>query len=172
MLGLPDFFPSSVITNSTFYNVVGHGDVIEVADMELEIRTTEFYGNKLNGTFASTMRAKGGQLVLKEGVTFTNNDANAGGALFLSHSANLTANKTDFSHNTAKRTGGAINMRDAGIIHLNRATITNNQALDGAAIWAGNGLDLTSITAISVIFTDNFGYDSVVKLEGVAMMDV
>ena len=90
----------------------------------------------------------------------------------MSHSANLTANKTEFSHNTATRTGGAINMRDAGIIYLNRATITSNEAVDGAAIWAGNGLDLTSITAIEVIFTDNFAFDSVVKLEGVAMMDV
>ena len=60
LLGLPDFFPSSIITNSTFYNVVGYGDVVEVADMALEIRTSEFYGNKLNGTFASTLRAKGG----------------------------------------------------------------------------------------------------------------
>ena len=84
----------------------------------------------------------------------------------------MTANRTEFSHNTAKRTGGAINMRDAGTVILNRATITSNQAVDGAAIWAGNGLDITSITALYVIFTDNFAYDSVVKLEGVAMMDV
>ena len=63
-------------------------------------------------------------------------------------------------------------MRNAGDVHLDRATITSNEAVDGAAIWAGNGLGLTTITAIEVIFTDNFALDSVVKLDGVAMMDI
>ena len=65
-------------------------------------------------------------LLISEGVSFTNNSADSGGALFLQSQSTLHAYGTLFQNNVALSNGGALMFREAGTIELINVQISGN----------------------------------------------
>lgn len=59
-------------------------------------------------------------------VRFANNEARSGGALFVSNSCNATVSICSFINNTARDTGGGVNLRVTSSISLSNSTFTGN----------------------------------------------
>ena len=96
-LGIPDFFPHSLISNSSFSNVKVREAFIHVSGAKLEMRSTNLTMITATGNNSTVVHAKTSKLVLKENVLFLKNEADSGAAVRLTHAATLEANKTSFS---------------------------------------------------------------------------
>ena len=157
--GIPDFLPYSLITNSTFANLMAHDSVISLNDALVEIRSTIFDNNNCTGKDSSTLKASGGTLVLRENVTFSDNVGDSGGAISLLKKSKLRAHGTQFLNNTANKFGGVLMLREATSVVLKNVNFESNTAKQvGSAIWASNGGKVTTITVTDSSFQNNFAY--------------
>ena len=107
-----------VIENSSFRNFSGGtGGAIEITNSRnrtLAITNSSFYGNKANRN-GGAIFIDGADIIIK-GCEFTNNIANAGGAIFATGiNISLIVARSRFSSNMAKGIGGAVFITD-GIV--------------------------------------------------------
>ena len=77
----------------------------------------------------------GADMHMKNNVTFTNNEADAGGAIRMSDFSKLIANDTVFSSNRGRSRGGCITAFDESSFTISNSTFTENTANIAAVIF-------------------------------------
>ncbi|ASJ72986.1 thrombospondin type 3 repeat-containing protein [Granulosicoccus antarcticus] len=148
------------VTNSRFENnsVVGNGSGGAILSTDyLAVEDSVFINNTALSTGAQNTAAFGGAIMMKDkgtslrGNSYTGNQANAGGALYFSVSAedSTTVGESFFQGNTATTLGGAIFTAQDSLIVENSTFYQNTADTGGAAIYSqgkgdadGFGLEL------------------------------
>ncbi len=90
--------------------------VLAFDSVKLEIRATTFTHNRLIAVYASTLRARHTTLYLSDSVSFANNIARTGGAIYMTDFSNLYSYGTEFVSNQALENGGAIMFNEASTV--------------------------------------------------------
>lgn len=157
MKGIPDFLPYSLITNSTFNDNLGSGQVMSMSYTQVEMRETMFKDNKMLGTLGTTVHATETKLFLKENVKFISNEGVLGGALRMNQHSSLISHGVQFISNVAHEQGGAIMLSEAYDVTLRKTNFTSNRSAKIASvIFASNGHDKTNIVAEYTTFSHNY----------------
>ena len=137
-----------MITNSTFTENIGSGQVMAFDHVEMEMRTTMFKDNKMLGPSGTTVKATETKMLLREQVSFHNNEGVTGGALRMTHHSSLMSIETEFISNVAHEMGGAMMLSEVYDITLRNTNFTLNRSNKIASvIWASNGHEKTNIIA-------------------------
>ncbi|MDP6931971.1 MAG: right-handed parallel beta-helix repeat-containing protein [Myxococcota bacterium] len=148
--GLSVFESSMSLTGSDLsdYNVA-----LWANDSDISITGGSFENNETDTTgYGGAIQQYGGTLSV-DGVAFTDNDADYGGAI-LAQSAAVTVQHSSFIGSVASEAGGAILVLDDGTLEISLSSFSENESEYGGAIYAE---EFVEFTVTDSEFTDNVG---------------
>lgn len=120
---------SSLINNAAEYG----GGAIYGSETKLTVSGSSFSGNRAKHSGGAIDGYKGKVSITSS--SFVDNRASSGGAIYILDSTMKVQNST-FSHNAAKREGGAIAMGNHEKVTLNHVTIAYNSAPTSGGIYS------------------------------------
>jgi hypothetical protein len=156
ILGVPEFLPSSLITNTTMKGIQGiHASLLQAEDSSIVIRESRFVESFVQAVSSSPMKFKRSEIIIQDNCHFEGNVGDYGGALHATDHSSLILNETTFHRNLAKRQGGAIMLDNESFMEGNLLSFHDNESwFSGAVLYVSNVED-NDIVVTNSQFTRN-----------------
>ena len=149
--GLPTV-TSKIIIEGNGYTISGGGKarIFDIANGDLTLRNMTLFGAR--ATFGAAIRLRDSARVATDGVTFSQNSADGGGAIAsLSASASATIYRSHLQGNRSRDYGGAINVTRGSVAISNSSFVRNTAGGFGGALHSEYG----NLTISNSTFTRN-----------------